>query len=387
MTWLLAGEAKKRYTCQRMIKHKSHTTKGTNTQASSTVLSKTRPAAIKLGLDVHADSIVVVRIVDNSGPQPPQKFTRTQFLTWVEGQLGQAREVYSCYETGSFGFGLHRELEALGVRNVVVQGANLDERHTRVNHDASDARELALRLDRYVAGNRHALAIVRVPTPEQEQRRAESRQREQVRRSRQRAATQGRTLLLNQGYRESNNWWQPRRWERLLPQLPPWLAELLQNWMEQIEVQNRILQKLTTRLEKAAETVRPKGLGGLTSEVINREVVDWSRFHNRRQVASYTGLCGGVSASGPSRRDLSITKHGNTRLRAALIELAWRMVLWQSQSRLVQRWKGVLFNPRATGAARKKAIVALARQLAVDLWRWHTGRVKPEDLGWIMAEA
>jgi hypothetical protein len=43
-----------------------------------------------------------------------------------------------------------------------------------------------------------------------------------------------------------------------------------------------------------------------------------------------------------------------------------------------------LANPRASGAARKKAIVAMARQLAVDLWRWQTGRISPEDLGWVM---
>jgi len=43
----------------------------------------------------------------------------------------------------------------------------------------------------------------------------------------------------------------------------------------------------------------------------------------------------------------------------------------------------VLGNPKATKAARKKAVVAIARQLAVALWRWRTGRVQPADLGWV----
>jgi transposase len=147
------------------------------------------------------------------------------------------------------------------------------------------------------------------------------------------------------------------------------------------------LQTATAALEAAAPGWRPKGLGGLTYETVEREVCSWDRFTNRRQVGSYTGLCGGISASGQSRRLLSITKHGNVRLRTALVELAWRMVLWQPESKLVKRWWPVVGNPRASRAARKKAIVAMARQLAVDLWRWRAGKAKPADLGWVMVGA
>src|SRR5437879_5248924 len=111
---------------------------------------------IKLGLDVHADTIVVVRILDHSAPQPAQKFTPAKFREWVQTQLSQAQGVHSCYEAGPFGYGLHRELVGLGVTNLVVQPVCLDEHHKGVNHDKSDARELALRLDRYVAGNTRA---------------------------------------------------------------------------------------------------------------------------------------------------------------------------------------------------------------------------------------
>jgi len=157
---------------------------------------------LKLGLDVHADSIVVVRILENSAPQPAQKFTPAKFLTWIKTQLPLAEQVHSCYEAGPFGYGLHRDLVALGVRNLVVQPVCLDEQHKGVNHDKSDAKQLALRLDRYVAGNLHALATVRVPTPEEEQKRIESRQREQLKREVKRVAAQGRSLLLTQGQRE-----------------------------------------------------------------------------------------------------------------------------------------------------------------------------------------
>src|SRR2546430_9446163 len=116
---------------------------------------------IKLGLDVHAGSIVVVRILEHSAPQPAQKFTPAKFKEWVKTQLSLATAVHSCYEAGPFGYGLHRHLVKLGIQNVVVQPVCLDEHHKGVNHDKSDAKELAMRLDRYVAGNTHALAQVR----------------------------------------------------------------------------------------------------------------------------------------------------------------------------------------------------------------------------------
>jgi transposase len=343
-----------------------------------------RHQTIQLGLDVHADTIVVVRILDHSGPQPAQKFTPAKFKVWVKTQLALAATVHSCYEAGPFGYVLHRYLAQIGVKNIVVQPVCLDEHHKGVNDDKSDARELALRLDRFVAGNTHALAQVRVPTPQEEEKRAQSRQREQLKREVQRVAAQGRGLLLTQGRREKKGWWEKKRWEKLSAQLPAWLARQLEVFRRVLAVLTTELDAATVALERAAPDSRPKGLGGLTYEVVQREVCRWDRFKNRRQVGSYTGLCGGVSSSGQSHRLLPITKHGNVRLRTALVELAWRMVVRQPESRLVKKWRPVMGNPKATAAARKKAVVAIARQLAVDLWRWRTGRVTPQKLGWVM---
>jgi len=248
----------------------------------------------------------------------------------------------------------------------------------------SEGLALVLRLDRYVAGNPKALATVRVPSEAEEQKRIESRQREQLKREVQRVAAQGRSLLLSQGHREKNRWWQEKRWEDLQPRLPAWLATRLETFRRVLATLTVELAAATQALSAAAPAVRPKGVGGLTYETLEREVGDWQRFDNRRQVGSYTGLCGGVSASGNSRHQLSITKHGNARLRTALVEMAWRLMLWQPECKLVKKWAPVLTSGRATQAARKKAIIAIARQMAVDLWRWRTGRVQPEQLGWTM---
>jgi hypothetical protein len=101
----------------------------------------------------------------------------------------------------------------------------LDERHGRVNNDRIDAIELATRLDRLVAGNDKAMAIVRVPTQAEEQKRARKRQRQQMREQRVSLAAQGRSLMLLRGIRQGNHWWKPACWQSLKPKLAGWLVE------------------------------------------------------------------------------------------------------------------------------------------------------------------
>ena len=187
-----------------------------------------------------------------------------------------------------------------------------------------------------------------------------------------------KSLCLTQGIRLRGEWWKAPL------TLPDWLESRLAVWRQLIAAVETLLEALTEQVEALAPKERPKGLGPLTLGLLIAELCDWARFKNRKQIGSYTGLCGGVSSSGQSHCDLSITKAGNARVRWALIELAWRMVLYQPQSKAVQRWGHLLLNPRAATRQKKRALVALARQLAVDIWRWQTGRVTPEQLGWVM---
>jgi len=333
---------------------------------------------LKLGVDWHADHLRVARMCDGCSPQPAQRFSPGTFLAFVQKQQTLADQVFVVYEAGPGGFHLHRQLTALGVEAYVVHPEKLDSRAKGVVTDKTDARELALKLDRYVKGNTRAMSVVRVPSPAEEQRRALSRQREQLRRERQRLAAQGRSLCLTQGIRLHGEWWKASL------SLPEWLQERLAVWRQLLHAVEALLDSLTKQVEALAPSERPKGLGPLTLGLLIAELCDWSRFTNRKQIGSYTGLCGGVSSSGQSHCDLSITKAGNARVRWALIELAWRMVIYQPQSRAVQRWREQLLNPRAAARQKKRALVALARQLAVDLWRWQTGRVTPHQLGWVM---
>jgi transposase len=146
------------------------------------------------------------------------------------------------------------------------------------------------------------------------------------------------------------------------------------------------LNALTVEQEKKqkeragrAKTKRLRGIGELSMAKIEAEIGDWNRFGNRRQVASYTGLCPGVSGTGGKFVNLSVNKCGNRRLRAVLVELAWLLPRYQGGYLPLLQWKGVLSGTNRS--AKKKAIVALARRLAVDLWRINTGKTTPEKLG------
>jgi transposase len=352
----------------------------TNTHNITKTQSPLKAKSIKLGIDVHADSYRVVRQLDHATPQPAQKFTPKDFLLWAKKQLEQAEAVYSCYEAGPLGYSLHRQLEALGIHNVVVRPQDWDELHKGVKTDKTDALALVQRLDSYVAGNRKALAVICVPTPKQELARSQSRLREQLLSHRLRFEAQGRSLLLFNGVRVKGRWWQDRMWRQLQREVTPDLLALLEVMRNLLLAVQAQLEAATTRLQSAA-TPQVYGVGALTSQVLEREILDWHRFTNRRQVASMTGMCPGVHASGPRTRNGPITKHGNRRLRTALIELAWRCVRFQPEYPPLKKWRPVLLNPKAASGAKKKAIVAVGRRLAIDLWRLNTGRTTAANLG------
>ena len=188
-------------------------------------------------------------------------------------------------------------------------------------------------------------------------------------------------------------WWKAGNWERLqesLPKSKPACAEallkMLGDFREMIMAASETLAKLTAEQEQRqkqrserAKAVRLSGIGNLSMAKINAEVGDWKRFGNRRQVASYTGLCPGVVGTAGNFMGLSVNKCGNQRLRSVLVELAWLLPRYQPEYAPLLRWKPVLSGRNRS--AKKKAIVALARRLAVDLWRIHTGQTTPEKMG------
>jgi transposase len=192
----------------------------------------------------------------------------------------------------------------------------------------------------------------------------------------------GRSLLATHNIHVTGKWWKGKAWTALKILAPAWVIERLEVFiviLGPLEVEEA---KLTNAIQEAAQEQKiPRGVGPLTFEILRREVGDWNRFNNRRQVSSYTGLCPREHSSGGKRRAGSVSKSGNPRVRAMLVEMVWRMIRWQPGYTALLKWAPVLNSPTPNPAARKKAVVAIARQLAVDLWRVFTGQVEAEKFG------
>jgi transposase len=263
----------------------------------------------------------------------------------------------------------------------VVRPRDWDQYGQKVKTDKRDARELALALDRYVSGNRAAFTVIRVPTEAEEQRRSLARQRQALQTHKQRLAAQGRGHALYYGHRLQGEWWTQRLWAERQATLPFIVVKLLTPLRALILATDAALSVLTDEVAGAHRGPLPLGVGELTAETLEREIANWNRFKNRRQVASYTGLCPSEDSSGPQRFQGHINKHGNRRLRPLLIELMWRLTVFQPEYRVVKRWRPQLLAPKASGSRRKQIIVAMARAFSVDWWRLRTGRTTPEKLG------
>jgi len=126
----------------------------------------------------------------------------------------------------------------------------------------------------------------------------------------------------------------------------------------------------------AEQLYRLNGIGQVIAFVLAGEVY-WRDFVNRRQVGGYLGLGGAEHSSGAQRRELGISKAGNRRARFVLVEAAWLWVEHQPDSALTQ-WFKCRAPKGASPRQRRIAIVALARKLAVALWRYLNDGIVPE---------
>ena len=351
----------------------------TNIQSIAQRIINAKAKMAKAGIDEHARDVVVCIKLDGSQAMRAIKLTKDSLLALLTRLKENGIDVRTCYEAGPCGFVLHRRLTAAGIDNIVIAPQKLGG-GKRQKTDALDALSLVELLDAHLNGSKRAFTKAHVPTPEQEQARAQGRQRESLKRDRQAREARGRGLLLGQGHHISGAWWKPKRWETLRETLPAWLAELLEVEREVILKLDEQETKQRKTLEKKAPAGLPLAMGALTWMLLFLEACDWNRFENRRQVGANTGLCPGIEQSGTKTKHGSINRHGNRRMRVLLIELVWRLVRWQPQYPPVRK----LAEGVARGAARRKLAVAAARRLAIDIWRLATGRAIPEKLGLVM---
>lgn len=337
-----------------------------------------------VGLDVEKDGAMITVSLNAGAPQILGKDTRENILAVFAGLVRRGVTVICVQEACGFGYGFHRALEQAGVTSLVVAPETLNGKRKT---DRMDSRKLCTKLlDFLVRGDKKQFKVVRPPTPEQERRRALWRQRSQLLKVRNMLAGHGRSLLHEHGcFLVPERWWGPRIWPRFCKKLDPWLLSMLEGHRQLIldtSARMAALEQKALPVAKPDDGRRPTGLGEGTRERLQAEVLDWNRFTNRKQVGSFIGCSPSEESSGKTRRQGSIDRQGNGRMRSMLVEAVWRLRLWNSSWRGIQKFHHVLGRGAKAGpSAKKKAVVACARLLAIDLWRIETGRIKPEDVG------
>ena len=310
-------------------------------------------------------------------------------------KLPETARVVSCYEAGREGFWLDRALEGMGIENMVVDASSIEvnRRQRRAKTDRMDVKKLVRQLVRYWRGERDVWSVVRVPSPEAEDSRQLHRGLEVLKEERKQHRVRIQSLLYTQGIDMKVG----AKFLQQLEHLRCWNREPIPAQMQQriqdechrlqlVQAQIRELKAKQVEQQKAADSnaaldkvrrlqqLTAIGLG--SSWVFVMELFGWRHFRNRRELAAAVGLAPTPYNSGDSVREQGISRSGNWRIRKLLIEIAWAWLRLQPHSKLSQ-W----YNERfAKGGARMRrvGIVALARRLVIDLWRYLESGTVPE---------
>jgi transposase len=319
---------------------------------------------------------------------PAQLGRLLEEVSRAKKHFGLAAEavVASCYEAGRDGFWLHRALRAHGIANEVIESASIEvkRQHRRAKTDGLDGRALLRLLWRYHNGEEEAFRVVRVPSPEDEDRRELHRQLRRAKQDRTSVTNRIKGLLFKVGIRLPDLKNLPARLTRLRlwngEALPAGLvACLMLEWrsVEHLTVLIREMEAERRRLlkeadDKATECARKllelRAIGENAAWTFSTEFFAWRKFKNRREVGGLAGLASTPYQSGNTVRELGMSKAGNRWIRGIVVEIAWLWLRYQPQSEL-SKWYERRYGS-GSSRMRRIGIVALARKLLIELWKY-----------------
>lgn len=309
-------------------------------------------------------------------------------------RTGKLFPIIVIQEAGLDGFWIHRVLQNEGIESHVVDPASIatSRRRRRAKTDRIDGEALVRALLAYKRGEPRVCAMVRAPTPEDEDGRRLCRERKTLTVERVQHVNRIKGLLFSQGV----SGYEPLRRDRrqrldrletgdgrpLQPHLKAQISreldrlELLIEQIKAVEIERDALFAPATKTEAGLEPqAMLRSLNGIGAEIA---AVLWSEglyrsFANRKQVGAYAGLAPTPWQSGSVAHEQGVSKAGNPRLRTTMIQLSWLWLRHQPQSALA-----LWFKERVSsngGRFKKTAIVALARKLLVALWKYVTAGV------------
>jgi transposase len=323
----------------------------------------------------------------------------------LEGQRAKAEQeasrrldVVLCYEAGYDGFWLARLLNGRGTRTIVFDPASflMPRRGRLAKTDRLDAEGMTRTLRTWLSGDRAVAREVRIPTIGEEDAKRIERERKHLVEQRTRVVGRIKGLLALHGIRLSSKGIGKRLRGRIPTLetgeghlLPPFLRgdiermlrhhEFICAQIAEVESERQLALSDETGSfpcrDKVQRLVTMRGVGETTATILVAEVYHRS-FETRRHVASFIGLAPSPYASGEVRRDRGINKAGTKLARQTLVELAWFWLRYQPESKLSRWWHERFAGMGMRG--RKVGIVALARKLAIALWRFVEHGVVPE---------
>lgn len=346
-------------------------TRKTVARPSSSTLRLDEGEVAHVGVDVHKASYHVAVVTDLRGlvvtwTQPADPDLLAERLGPLRTQIAQV-----VYEAGPTGFALARRLRVAGYPAEVIAPSKIPTMPgPEAKSDRLDCRKLA------VFAQKGPLRPVRVPTEREEADRQVLRLREQMAHKLRVVQQQIKALLLQHGIAEPTGLthWSGSAVEALRRlQVDAELRFCLDVMLDERQHALEQVARATRRLEELAKADRHRatvstlrtvpGVGPITAMTFRVELHEPERFDDGGQVARMIGLAPQVLQSGPTRREGGIVKSGNARLRTVLVEAAWRWV--GGDEAAAKKYRRLVAS---TGNG-KKAIVGMARRLAILLWR------------------
>jgi transposase len=316
--------------------------------------------------------------------------------TKAEHQLGRPMQIVLCYEVGYDGFWLARLLIARGIRTVVFDPASflMPRRGRRAKTDRLDAEGMTRTLRVWLAGDREVARDVLIPSVAQEDAKRIERERKYLVEERVSIVGRIKGLLALHGI-----WLTGKRIGKGLREhlemmktgdgrlLAPFLRRDIERMLSRYDLVSQQIAEVEADRKEAIESgsfpyaekvqlLATLGAVGETTATVLVAEVYHRRFETRRHVASFVGLAPSPYKSGDVDRDRGISKAGSKLARQTLVELAWFWLRYQPDSKLSLWWRERFGDKGMRG--RKVGIVALARKLAIALWRFVEDGVVPE---------
>jgi transposase len=301
------------------------------------------------------------------------------------------------FEAGRDGFWLARWLTAHDVEAHVIHASSVavSREHRRAKTDRLDTELLKRAFLGWLRGERDHCKMAAIPTLAEEDAKRPNRERESLVGEHSRIVNRMKAALIRLGIRgfnpklkKASDRLESLRTPEAEPIPPNALAELKRDMERRRLISDQIRKIELTRIERLERTpdkgpnamvrllARVMGIGIETADMLVHEVLS-RNLRDRRAVARYAGLTGSPDRSGAISRDKGLARSGNARVRRGMVQLAWRFLMFQKDSALVQWYRQRTENARGT---RKTMIVALARKLLIALWRLVREGLVPEGV-------